>query len=158
MNATTLSGKTEEVVELMLERNIDIVGIFETRCSGEGTKMIHNAYRLIYKGMKDERKYGVAFIIAPVFAERVVNIHNVNERMLFVILKLIAGKVSLIQLHAPHQEGKESFYSELQDTLNRTEGMDKIILGDLNAHVGRNQNNIESVNCVFGIGDVNSDG
>lgn len=53
--------------------------------------------------MKNERKYGVVFFIAPIFAERVVNIRYVNERILFVILKLTAGKVSLVQLYAPHQ-------------------------------------------------------
>ena len=162
INASTLNGKLEEVVELMMERNIDIMGICETRLEGEGRKKIHNDFQLIYKGMNNERKYGVAFILAPNFADRVGKIDYVNERILGITLQLSIGKVSLIQVYAPHQgrpqEEKEFFYQKLQDTLDNNEDVDKIVLGDLNAHVGNNRNNIESVMGAFGIGEVNGDG
>ena len=146
----------------MMERNIDIMGICETRLEGEGMEKIHNDFQLIHKGMNNERKYGVAFILAPNFADRVGKIDYVNERILGITLHLGKGKVSLIQVYAPHQgrpqEEKEFFYQELQDTMDIIEDVDKIILGDLNAHVGNNRNNIESVMGAFGIGEVNGDG
>ena len=48
INVFTLNGKLEEVVELMLERNIDIMGICETRLNGEGMKKIHDDFQLIF--------------------------------------------------------------------------------------------------------------
>lgn len=48
------------------------------------------------KGIKDGRKYGIAFILTPRFADQVANMEYANERILYVMLKLNAGKVSLI--------------------------------------------------------------
>ncbi|XP_076037322.1 uncharacterized protein LOC143022828 [Oratosquilla oratoria] len=112
--------------------------------------------------MNCERKYGVAFILAPNFAERVGKIEYVNERILGMTLQLSTSKVSLIQVYALQQgrpqEEKEFFYQKLQDTLDKIEDVDKIVLGDLNAHVGNKRNNTESVMGAFGIGEVNGEG
>ncbi len=61
LSVTTLTYKMEEVIELMIDRNIDIIGICETRLDGEGMKKIHNDFLLIYKRMNNERKYELAF-------------------------------------------------------------------------------------------------
>ncbi len=80
LNTSTLRDKLEEVVELMMEKNLDIIGIYETRLAGEGTKKRHNDFRLIHKGMNNEHKYGVAFILTQIFAERVEKNDYVSER------------------------------------------------------------------------------
>lgn len=74
---------------------------------------------------------------------------------------LNAGKIPLIPVNAAYQGKFQreniSFYFELQDTSDTTEKVDKIILKNLNAHVGKNQNKIERMIGAFLIGNVNSD-
>ena len=50
INATTLNGKEEEIVELMIERSLDILGICEARMLGRGSRVIHENYQLVYIG------------------------------------------------------------------------------------------------------------
>ena len=63
INVATLNRKEEEVVMMMKERRLDLLGVCETRMTGSGSKLIHDNYQLIYKGREQERKYGVAFIM-----------------------------------------------------------------------------------------------
>ena len=46
INLNTLKDKEEEIVMMMEERDIDILGLCETRLPGEGTKLIHNNYSI----------------------------------------------------------------------------------------------------------------
>ena len=162
INATTLNDKIEEVVEMMMERRLDILGICETRLVGEGRKTVHSNFELIFKGMEVGRKYGVAFVLAPEFADKIEKIDYVNERIISITIKLAGNKITLIQVYAPHQgrsqEEKEQFYQNLQDTIDTVDNGDKIIVGDLNAHVGTNRTGLGNVIGAFGIGDKNNEG
>ena len=42
ISLATLRGKEEEVVLMMKERNLDILGLCETRLSGTGCKLLHD--------------------------------------------------------------------------------------------------------------------
>ena len=162
INATTLNGKEEEVVEMMKERNLDLLGVCETRMPGQGSKVIHEDYQLIFKGRDQERKYGVAFIMTQELANRIEKIDYVNERIILVTIKLHARKITLIEVYAPHQgrpqEEKDAFYQTLQDTLDLSADGDKIVLGDLNAHVGMERTGVREVLGAFGAGDRNGEG
>ena len=39
------------MIEIMKERRLDILGLCETRLKGEGQRVLHHDYKLIYKGM-----------------------------------------------------------------------------------------------------------
>ena len=151
-----MNDKLEEVVDMMTDRNIEIMGICETRLPGQGTNVIHNNYQLIFKGMDSERKYGVAFILAPIIAEKVENIFYINERILAITIKVDAERITFVQVYAPHQgrpqEEKVEYYTKLQNTLDSCGNTVKVVMGDMNAHVGRQRNNIENVIGAHGIG------
>lgn len=162
INVSTMEGKEEELVEMMIERNLDILGICETRLPGEGSKKLHLDYQLIYKGKENQRMYGVALMLTPEMAERTVKIEYTSDRMLGLVLKLGHVKISLMQTYAPHQgrpvQEKEDFYEELQLLYDRMPDGIKLIMGDLNAHVGERYNGVEQVIGEWSVGDRNVEG
>ena len=67
----------------------------------------------------------------------------VSERIVKIRLRIKGVWVSVVQVYAPtedsKEEVKEGFYEQLQTTLREVHRQDKlIVLGDLNARVGRN--------------------
>ena len=98
-----MEGKVEEVVELMEERRLEVLGVCETRLKGQGIKVVHGDYQMIFKRRDDERKYGVALVVSPVMASRVERVEYVNERMMAVVFKMKDRRICLIQVFAPHQ-------------------------------------------------------
>src|SRR5215469_18042765 len=75
----------------------------------------------------------------------------VNERMMAITLKLEGETMSIIQVYAPHRgrpiEEKIEFMNELQLLVDRVRGEKKIIMGDLNVHVGTRGVGEESTRC-----------
>ena len=47
---------------MMQARKINILGLCETQMPGEGTKLLHGNYHLLYKGGRTAR-HGVDFIV-----------------------------------------------------------------------------------------------
>ena len=52
----------EEVVTLMEERKLDILGLCETRREGKGRKTIHDNYQLVWSGLPQHKVHRVAMI------------------------------------------------------------------------------------------------
>src|ERR1044072_2547719 len=162
LNVGTLRGKEDEMVMVMRERRIDILGVCETRLSGGGVKVLHDDFQLIYSGGQDNIP-GVGVILSPELAQRVNNFEQVNERMLTFSLKMNEGNLSFIQVYVPQQgrptEEREVFYQELQIVKDRVPHHENVILmGDLNGHVGQDRRGIENVIGAHSIGDRNAAG
>ena len=144
---------------LMKERKLDIIGLCETRLTGEGTKLLHDNYQLIYSGGR-EAKHGVGVILTGELAQRAGHLIYKNERILSFSLGLGTHKISFIQVYAPQQghpqEEKEEFYEKLQEVKNSVPYSNNlIILGDMNGHVGDNRLGMNNIIGAFGIGDRN---
>ena len=149
-------------MSVMVERRLDVLGICETRLCGQGRRTLHKDYHLVYKGREEEKKYGVAIILAPELAERVEQVNYMSDRIVAVVLKLDRGSVGLIQVYAPHQgrplEEKLDFYEQLQVVYDGLNVENKILMGDFNAHVGRVREGVETVIGAFGVGERNPEG
>lgn len=104
LNVSTLRDKEEEMIEMMKERNLDVLGMCETRMKGEGEKLLHDNYKLIYSG-RDDGQYGVAFMMTPSFAERVDSVRRGGERILNISVKLGTEGMDLVQVYVP-QSGR----------------------------------------------------
>ena len=68
--------------------------------------------------------------------------------------------MSVVQAYAPKNDAmdkeKDKFYNQLQDTVSSCNRNDMIVvMGDLNAKVGNNNNNREDVMEKFGFGVMN---
>ena len=162
INIATMKDKEEEIVFMMKERNLDILGVCETRTKNEGQKKIHEDFRYIYKGNREGR-HGVGFILSPVFAERVSQIIYKSERIISISIEINNIGISLIMVYAPQQgrsvEEKEEFYENLQETYDSVKNRNNIILlGDWNGHIGTTREGLEGVLGAFSIGNLNAEG
>jgi exonuclease III len=157
-----MHGKTEEIVEMMKRRNLDILGVSETREKISRKETLHGNYTFIGSGMISG-KYGVGIIVRDGLAQCISKYDQVNGRILRITLKTKTQKLTIIQVYAPQQgrpkEEKEAFYNALQDVRDKC-GTDEnvIIMGDLNGHVGIAREGYESCLGHFGIGDRNEEG
>lgn len=117
---------------------------------------------MYYVGKDLDKKYGVAIIMTKEMASKVERTVEINERMMGLTLRLNGGKVGLIQVYAPHQgrprEEKELFYEELQHLYDNINTENKIIMGDLNAHIGRDRQALEDVMGAWSVGERNAEG
>ena len=162
INISTIRGKEEEIVEIMKSRKLTVLGLCETRMKGNGEKMLHEDYKLIFSGREDGR-HGVGVVLAPEIAPYVEEIQQVSERIVCVSVKTKMVTFSLIQVYAP-QSGrpaheKDSFYQMLQDATDVIKYKEKLIVcGDFNGHIGCERNNIRNIVGAFSIGDRNAEG
>ena len=162
INLSTLKEKEEEIVMMMKERNIDILGLCETRLPGEGTKLLHDDYQLFYSGGRNT-KHGVGVIVSDKLARKIGHVYYKSERIISFSLKIGTQKISFIQVYAPQQgrpqEEKDEFYIKLQETKESVPYTENIIImGDLNGHVGIDRAGIENILGAFSIGDRNREG
>ena len=162
INISTLRDKEEEIIMLMKKRRMDLLGLCETRLSGEGTKLLHEDYQLFYSGGR-EAKYGVGFIASKEMAERIGHVRGAGERIMSLSLNIGVRKISLIQVYAPQQgrpqQEKDEFYEQLIQVKSNVPYADNvIILGDMNGHVGRDREGARDVVGAFGIGNRNREG
>ena len=70
INVSTMKGKEEEIVELMDERKLKILGLCETRLEDSNDRLIHNNNRLVYSG-DDEGSSGVGLVLSAEIAPMV---------------------------------------------------------------------------------------
>ena len=103
VNVSTMRDKQEEIIELMKEKKIDILGLCESRMKEEGRKTTHDDYQIIWKGRSQDHKHGVAFLLTPEMAHRVTRVNYKNERIIGLDIDLKHKKISLIQVYAPQQ-------------------------------------------------------
>ena len=162
VNVSTIRDKEEEMIEIMKERKLDILGLCETRLKEEGRRVLQDDYQMIWKGGQDAR-HGVAFLISPEIGDRVISINYKNERIIEIEIDMKVTKLSLIQVYAPQQgrptDEKEEFYNCLQEVYEGVVCRENIIvLGDLNGHVGRERIGIQNVIGAFSIGNKNVEG
>ena len=162
INLSTLRDKEEEVIMMMEERKIDILGLCETRLPGEGTKLLHNNYQLFYKGGEAAR-HGVGFVVSEELAGKISHLNYRCDRIISFSIKFGLFKASIIQVYAPQQgrpqEEKEEFFRQLQevkDSVPYTENI--LIIGDMNGHIGQDRTGIESILGAFSIGNRNREG
>ena len=144
---------------LMKDRNLDLLGLYETRLSG--SKLLHDNYCLFYCRGR-EAKHGVVIIMREELAEKVGYLVYENERILSFSLVLGTHRLSFIQVYAPQQgrpmDEKEEFYEKLQEVKDSVPYRENIILGDMNAHVGSDRLGLENIIGAFSTGERNRDG
>ena len=87
INLSTVRGKEEEIVMMMKKKNIDILGLCETRLPGEGIKLLLDDYQLFYKGGRDA-KHGVGVIVSDELSGKIGRLSYKNERIISFSLKI----------------------------------------------------------------------
>ena len=108
-NIGTLKGRSNEVVEAISRRSIDICCVQEVRWRGESARLIEGKdtiYKLFWAG-NDHGSNGVGIFLAEIWTEKVFDIRRVSDRIM--LIKLILGEeiLTVISIYAP-QTGLEN--------------------------------------------------
>ena len=144
-NTQTLSqiGKLNTLLSEMNRYNIKILAVQETRWTE--SDIFDFGDFSIFRSSGREKQFGVAFIVHKDLRQAVIDFTPRNERMCIIRLKMGSKKnLTLINIHAPTNEKddtiKDLFYDELDMVYDSAPNNDiKIVLGDFNAKIGREE-------------------
>ena len=159
-------GKTAQLLNEMQRYNIEILGASEVRWNGCGEQTCGDGYKILHSGMPnagDDHIRGVAIVLGKKIKNSLMEWEPISERLMRVRLNTKYRKTTLIQCYAPTEpstlEEKEAFYALLDAALSKIPKGDLVMLmGDLNAKVGSNNIDIESIMGPHGLGVRNENG
>ncbi|KAH1250863.1 GDSL esterase/lipase [Glycine max] len=162
-NIGTLTGKSMEIVDVMVRRKINFMCLQETKWTGEKAKELDNSgFKLWYTG-KIRSRNGVGIIVDKEWKKDVVDVRRVGDRI--IALKLVVGQdtFNVISGYAPQvglaEHFKVKFWEDLEGVLQDIPQGEKVFLGgDLNGHVGSVDRGFEGVHGGFGLGEMNGEG
>ena len=156
INVGTYNNKEDEILDMMKERKLDILGMAETRHGGKSVGQdLGDGYVLIYRGVDvGIRKHGVAMIVGPRLAPFIQKVQLVSERLMTCTIRIKNKNYNVHQIYAPQQghtqEEKDNFMELLDLHLEGQAGNTNLLLGDFNARVGSERRGIENVIGPFG--------
>ena len=153
------SGKLENVKQEMIRLNVNILGICETRWKSNGD-IKSDEHRMIYSG-GDKHERGVGLILDSERSKCVLGFWQVSDRVLLVKLKGKPFNISIIVVYAPTSESTEDDIESFYDNLDTAKAHCKsheiiLVMGDLNAKVGKGQSN--ETTGKYGLGKQNDRG
>jgi len=117
----------------------------------------------IYSGTEKGGQSGVGFILNKRVKDSILDWEPVNDRILRIRLDSKHIKTTIVQCYAPtnehDEEDKDQFYNALHDTMKKIPKHDNtLVMGDMNAKIGDDNNGIEAVMGKHSIGTINSNG
>lgn len=145
-NVQGIRGKTEEIAKELEKVGIDIAALSETKRKGQGIEQV-DQYIHFYSGVpKDQRaKRGISIFIRKKFKQSITDWMTINERILKVNLNHFGYRFTVIGTYGPNEDEditeKDQYMELLSQTIREIGNNREIILiGDLNARVGRRYN------------------
>jgi hypothetical protein len=121
----------------------DITAIQETKWKGADT-FVSDGFRVFFSSEKNGRTSGTGFLVNYRWTKRVIDFIPVSGRICVLRVRGKFFNTSIINVHAPHNgrpdKEKDDFYSLLEKTyLERPKHDIRIVIGDLNAQIGREE-------------------
>ena len=162
-NIGTLTGKSMEIVDVMIRRKINVMCLQETKWIGDKARELDTSgFKLWYAG-KSKTKNGVGIIVDKDLRDKVIDIKRIGDRI--IALKLVVDReiFNVISAYAPQvgleEQYKIKFWEDLEDLIQGISLGEKILLGgDLNGHVGSETTGYEGFHGGYGIGNANAEG
>ena len=158
------AGKTAQIEKEMDRYKLDILGLSEVRWTNNGKITLQSGKSILYSGREDDlHQEGVGIILSKRAKKAMLEWKPINERLMYVRLYTSTLKISIIVAYAPtndsKEEKKEQFLEHLQEVINSIPKHDiLLIMGDLNAKVGSDNKDHESVMGKHGLGVRNENG
>ena len=122
----------------------DITALQELRWKGIGEEKDNTKYQcdIYHSGHPERREFGVGFAVKGKARFCISRWEPISERLCMLRIKGKFHNISIICAHAPtldsDDEEKDIFYTQLERTYDNIPAYDmKIVLGDFNAKVGR---------------------
>lgn len=96
-----MNGRIAEIAHIMKRRNIDIMGVQETKWKGAKSRQLTDGYKLLYNGTSTKLN-GVGIIPAPHLTNKIIIVNRVNDRLMLVKLAIEkVGAWNFISAFAP---------------------------------------------------------
>ena len=162
------AGKTAQVAAEMRRYNITLLGLSETRWLQAGKTRLATGELLLYSGYEEEdaaHEEGVAIMLSKEAQRALIGWEAHGPRMITASFRTKKKNISMnvIQCYAPtndhDDESKEIFYNQLQAVLDTLKDKDvNILMGDLNAKVGSDNQGYEEVMGQHALGEMNDNG
>ena len=160
INAGTIKGKIEEVVDIMQERNLKVLGVAETRLQGQGRQTVHTNCELIYSGSERDTRHGIGIFFDPDFATYIEKVHYISNRIIASTLNI---KITVCHSSKHTRRSKDGHKKRKSSSTKAFRYIDIIpneieiiVMGDLNGHVGSRI--VEGVIGNFGVVNRNEEG
>ena len=140
LNIGTMTGRGRELVNMMEQRNVDILCLQETQWKGNKARNIGGGCKLFYNGA-DGRKNGIGIVVREELAESVLEAKRVSDRLMAMKLEVKESILNIVSAYAPQvnnsMEEKNDFWEDLDGLTESVSKEERIVLGaDLNGHVG----------------------
>jgi exonuclease III len=124
---------------------MDLLTMQEIRWLGNGTLEKKNCV-IFYSCNPVRHVLGVGFYVNSRFLPNILRFEPVNDRLCWIGVRGKFRNYSIINAHAPTEdkddEEKDKFYLELERVYSQCSKHDiKMVLGDFNAKVGKEENN-----------------
>jgi exonuclease III len=135
------SGSLMTVARELAEYKLDLVGVQEVRWDKEGTVRA-GEYSFFYGKGQENHQLGTGFFVHQRIVSAIKRVELVSDRILYIVLRGRWCNIILLNAHAPTEDrgddSKDSFYEELEGRFDHFPKYHmKILLGDFNAKVGR---------------------
>lgn len=167
-NVKTLyqTGKLAQASRILESYKLAFLGISEMRWNQCGQLVTTKGHVCLWSGMPNENdthQRGVGLLVNARARGAILDYKFVNERIMSVRFKCKVRNLSVIQCYAPTEdadaETKQEFYDQLNNIIADTPKRDlKVLMGDFNAKVGSDNNDIEHVMGKHGLGEMNDNG
>ena len=110
---------------------------------------------MIYSGHKTEHRHGVGVLLSKQMAKSMMGVHALSGRIRIVKIASKPFNLVIIQVYVP-EDKIEKFYDDLDAAYKMCGSQEiKIVMGDLNAKVGTEQNPLREVVGRCGLGSRN---
>ena len=162
INVGTMTGRGHDLAKQLERRRVDICAVQETRWKGSAVfDKLGYGYEMLYHGTSSQRN-GVGLIISKELRSTVFAVHRWTDRSMAVTLLIDKRRTTFVSAYAPQagcdDQEKDAFWETLSDKLDNTPELGELfILGDFNAHVGRESNGYKC-HGNHGYGDRNEEG
>jgi hypothetical protein len=129
------------VAEEISKYNLDLVGVQEVRWDGSGTEPV-GEYTFFYGKDNENHELGTGCFIHKIIMSAVKRVEFVSDRMSYIILRGPWCNIIVLNVHAPEDkidDIMDRFSEELEQVFfyKFPKYHMKMLLGDLNAKVGR---------------------
>jgi len=149
----------------MTNYKLDIMGLSETRWKESGEIKTRNGNFLIFSGVGEdiEHRSGMGILMNKEAQRSLMEWSPISEWIILARFKTKISNLTIIQYYAPTEttdkDMKEKFYQRLLETTTAVQKRDAIIvMGDMNAKFGSNNEGVEHVMGRYGIGNMNENG
>ena len=136
-------GSCAQVAREMNRYKLSVLGMCETRWNTFGEIKLQTGETLLYSGKEhedDPHEGGVALMLTSKAKQSLIEWKPISERIMTARFESKYQRATILLCYAPTNcaldEDKESFYTQLQETMDSISKRDMLLMGDLNAKVG----------------------